>query len=85
MAPWPSNVISSYRTAIFRQVKKDQAYTHHDALESPDRKIVLLTTLRPGQQATVLQLAAEPQKARPEPATTSAEVTGSEHHLALVE
>ena len=60
-APWSSNVIS-YRTAIFRQVNKDKAYTHHDALEFPDGKIVLLTTLKPGQHATVLQLPAEPQK-----------------------
>ena len=51
MAPWSSNVISN-RTAIFRQVNKDKAYTHHDALEFPDGKIVLLTTLKPGQQAT---------------------------------
>ena len=40
IAPWSSNVIS-YRTAIFRQVNKDKAYTHHDALEFPDGKIVL--------------------------------------------
>ena len=30
--------------------------THHDALEFPNGKIVLLTTLEEGQQATVLQL-----------------------------
>jgi len=72
--PWADNVISSFRTAIFRQVNKDRAHTHHDALEFPDGKIALLTTLRPGQQATVLQLPAEPQKARPEPALTPAEV-----------
>jgi len=74
MALWSSDVISNFRTAIFRQVNKGRARTHHDALEFPDGKIVLLTTLRPGQQATVLQLPAEPQKARPEPAATSAEV-----------
>jgi hypothetical protein len=71
MAPWSSNVIS-YRTAIFRQVNKDKAYTHHDALEFPDGKIVLLTTLKPGQQATVLQLPAEPQKAQERPAANTA-------------
>jgi hypothetical protein len=71
MAPWSSNVIG-YRTALFRQVNKDKAYTHHDALEFPDGKIVLLTTLKPGQQATVLQLPAEPQKAREELAATRA-------------
>jgi hypothetical protein len=73
-APWASNVISNYRTAIFRQVNKDRAYTHHDALEFPDGKTVLLTKLRPGQQATVLQLPAGPQQNRPEPAATPAEV-----------
>ena len=66
-APWSSNVMS-YRTAIFRQVNKDKAYTHHDVLEFPAGKIVLLTTLKPDQQATVLQLPAERQKAEPEPA-----------------
>src|SRR5262249_28546962 len=35
--------------------------THHDALEFPDGRIVLLTTLCEGQQATVLQLPAEPK------------------------
>jgi hypothetical protein len=79
MAFWSSHAISSFRTAIFRQVNKDRAYTHHDALEFPDGKIVLLTTLRSGQQATVLQLPAEPQKARPEPAATSAEVVEFEN------
>jgi hypothetical protein len=37
--------------------------THHDALELPDGKIVLLTRLIEGQQATVLQLPAEPRTA----------------------
>jgi hypothetical protein len=47
------------RLARFRQV--DLALSaHHDALEFPDGKIVLLTTLRPGQHATVLQLPATP-------------------------
>ena len=34
---------------------------HHDALEFPDGTIVLLTDLREGQQATVLQLPAQPK------------------------
>jgi hypothetical protein len=53
-----------YKTAIFRQVNKDKAYTHHDALEFPDGQIAFLTTLAACQQATVLQLPAEPQKAQ---------------------
>ena len=34
---------------------------HHDALEFPDGRIVLLTLLREGQVATVLQLPAQPK------------------------
>jgi hypothetical protein len=46
--------------AIFRQVNKDQPRAHHDALEFPDGRIVLLTMLSDGQEATVLQLPAAP-------------------------
>ena len=34
---------------------------HHDALEFPDGTCVLLTDLREGQEATVLQLPAQPK------------------------
>ena len=37
MAPWSSNVIS-YRTAIFRQVNKDKAYTHQNSKFYPARR-----------------------------------------------
>jgi hypothetical protein len=49
-----------HTTAIFRQVNKDNPRTHHDALEFPDGKMVLLTNLSEGQEATVLQLPAQP-------------------------
>ena len=49
-----------YTTAIFRQVNKNEQRTHHDALEFPDGRIVLLTQLCSGQEATVLQLPAQP-------------------------
>jgi hypothetical protein len=49
------------KTAIFRQVNKEKAMAHHDALEFPDGQIVLLTLLCEDQQATVLQLPAEPK------------------------
>jgi hypothetical protein len=49
-----------HTTAIFRQVNKDNPRTHHDALEFPDGKMVLLTELLEGQKATVLQLPAQP-------------------------
>ena len=53
----------SYTTAIFRQINKNNAYVHHDALEFPDGKMVLLTNLFEGQEATVLQLPAQPTAA----------------------
>jgi hypothetical protein len=51
-----------YATAIFRQVNKNEPFKHHDALEFPDGRIVLLTRLSEGQ-ATVLQLPAQPTTA----------------------
>ena len=43
---------------------------HHDALELPGGRVVLLTRLSEGQRATVLQLpaAARPHEAKVEPA-----------------
>jgi hypothetical protein len=60
-SPWNETVIS-FSTAIFRQINKDKRATHHDAIEFPNGEIVLLTTLVEGQQATVLQLPAGPEK-----------------------
>jgi hypothetical protein len=54
---WHERVIE-HKTAIFRQIKLNKSWAHHDALEFPDGNIVLLTLLKPGQQATVLQLPA---------------------------
>ena len=45
-----------HKVARFRQVNKGQSNAHHDALEFPDGRIVLLTQLCQGQHATVLQL-----------------------------
>ena len=59
---WRDRVIH-HRTAIFRQINKDRTAAHHDALEFPDGEVVLLTLLCEGQQATVLQLPAEPKTA----------------------
>ena len=71
MWPWSRGTFK-HRTAIFRQINKENPSTHHDALEFPDGKIVLLTFLEEGQQATVLQLPVthqstllpEPEKAK---------------------
>jgi hypothetical protein len=52
---------SESRTAIFRQINKETVTTHHDALELPDGKVVLLNRLTEGQEATVLQLPAAPR------------------------
>ena len=57
LLPWLQRAIY-HKTAIFRQVNTDRLATHHDALEFPNGRIVLLTHLRAGQQATVLQLPA---------------------------
>src|SRR3974390_2716288 len=59
---WRDKVIR-HKTAIFRQINKDKVTAHHDALEFPDGRIALLTKLYEGQQATVLQLPAEPKTA----------------------
>jgi hypothetical protein len=59
---WRPKVVN-HKTAIFRQINKDWVAAHHDALEFPDGHIVLLTLLCEGQQATVLQLPAEPKAA----------------------
>ena len=56
---WRTKTIH-HQTAIFRQVNKDRPAAHHDALEFPDGRTVLLTHLREDQGATVLQLPAQP-------------------------
>jgi hypothetical protein len=59
---WKTEILS-HATAIFRQVNKNEQLKHHDALEFPDGRIVLLTKLRERQEATVLQLPAQPMTA----------------------
>ncbi len=66
--------------ARFRQVNLHKRRAHHDALELPDGKIVLLTNLCPGQRATVLQLPAQ-APAR----ISSAEKTSTAPDLARVQ
>jgi hypothetical protein len=45
-----------HKTAIFRQVNREQPHMHHDALELPGGHTILCE----GQEATVLQLPAKP-------------------------
>jgi hypothetical protein len=56
---WKARSVN-HTTAIFRQINKDNLHAHHDALEFPDGQMVLLTDLFEGQEATVLQLPAQP-------------------------
>ena len=49
---WNTKAIK-HQTAIFRQVNKDKLAAHHDALEFPDGRTVLLTRLCEGHAATV--------------------------------
>jgi len=60
--PWRRRMLQ-HRTAIFRQINKDRLVTHHDAVEFPDGRLMLLTLLCEGQTATVLQLPAKPKSA----------------------
>ena len=53
---------TGHRVGRFRQINLDNPATHHDAIEFPDGQIVMLTGLRRGQHATVLQL---PARERP--------------------
>jgi hypothetical protein len=46
------------RVARFRQIDTESPHVHHDALEFPDGRVVLVTRLVEGQHATVLQLPA---------------------------
>src|SRR5262249_3380593 len=61
--------VINHKTAIFRQINQDKKADHHDALKFPNGQIVLLTFLKKGQQATVLQLpaGAAGSKVAPEP------------------
>jgi hypothetical protein len=65
---WKAETLA-HATAIFRQVNKDDPRQHHDALEFPDGHVVLLTKLLAGQEATVLQLPAQPATAAEADAT----------------
>jgi len=46
------------RVGKFNQIDPDVPYRHHDAIEFPDGRYVLVTQLREGQRVTVLQLPA---------------------------
>ena len=58
--PWGREA-AEFKVGIFRQINKDRTHAHHDAIELPDGKLMLLTLLADGQRACVLQLPAEPK------------------------
>ena len=60
----------------------DNPCTHHDALEFPDGQIVLVTHLREGQRATVLQLPNQLTARDLARSRTSAEASVSERDFA---
>ena len=66
----------NHKTAIFRQIHKETPHVHHDALEFPDGEVVLLTDLNEGQEATVLQLPAQPTNAAEVAAQTRVATVG---------
>ena len=70
---------STQRVARFRQVNLNRPAAHHDALEFPDGKIVLVTDLCEGQSATVLQL---PSTRRPAEEHSESEAAQSEPLIA---
>jgi len=51
------------KVAQFRQIDMDKPAVHHDALEFPNGKVVLVNNLCEGQRVTVLQLPASPRAA----------------------
>jgi hypothetical protein len=64
------NIMSGEKTVIqevgrFRYVEIENPTAHHDAIEFPNGEVMLLTGLRPGQRATVLQLPARPKARTP--------------------
>jgi len=63
---WRTRRQVAHKVARFRQINQNQREVHQDALEFPDGQIVLLTQLREGQRATVLQLPASPRAASAE-------------------
>lgn len=63
-------------TAIFRQLNKTEPHTHHDALEFPDGRVIMLTALEEAQEATVLQLPVAPTTAAEKEAQTRVSYVG---------
>lgn len=61
MFPWSRFGKLGGKVARFLQIRKHELNTHHDALEFPNGRIILLMRLRTRQHVTVLQLPPQPQ------------------------
>ena len=70
--PFLRNRKAGSSLARFRQINLEQPNAHHDAVEFPNGKIVLLTCLSKGQRAMVLQLPASAGRVELEPQTRPA-------------
>jgi hypothetical protein len=81
--PFMRNRNLKQKVARFRQVSPEQPTRHHDALEFPDGQIALVTDLREGQRATVLQLPA-PERA-PTAGAASIQELSFDHADALLD
>lgn len=71
----PEHVLED-KVAIFRQKDKDNLFTHHDCIETPDGIVIAINQLVEGQFATVLQLPAAPKTADEAKEQTRLEVVG---------
>lgn len=58
-----SRKAGGHKVARFRQLNPEAIGVHHDALEFPNGKTVLIADLVPGQEITVLQLPFQGHKA----------------------
>jgi hypothetical protein len=56
-----------HKVARFTKLNLDRVDIHHDAIEFPDGTSILISSLKSGQRATVLQLPAEKQPEKAEP------------------
>jgi len=59
---WKRDKAIGAKVARFREIDMNKPHVHHDALEFPDGRFVVVTRLVEGQRATVLQLPASPQE-----------------------
>jgi hypothetical protein len=69
--PYDGYLTLQHRVARFRQIDTNRPNTHHDALEFPDGTIALVTMLREGLAATVLQLPADADEVSAKSVATS--------------